>query len=109
MLQQILRDEFGVARKNLASEISEFVVSPKIPSHLADAVDAVRKIGNLAAHPTKNLNTGEIVQVEPGEAEWLLDVLDSLLDFTFVQPKRLAARKAELDAKLSLSKKAATP
>lgn len=109
MLQQILREEFKISRKNLAEEIGEFVGSPTTPSHLSDAIDAVRKIGNLAAHPTKNLNTGEIVQVEPGEAEWLLDVLDSLLDFTFVQPKRLAVRKANLDSKLAVSKKAATP
>jgi hypothetical protein len=48
----------------------------------------------------KSTNTGEIVDVEPGEAEWNLDVLDSLFDFYFVQPAISAARKAAVNAKL---------
>ena len=41
-----------------------------------------------------------IVEVEPGEADWLLDVLEALFDFAFVQPKRLEERKRMLNAKL---------
>jgi hypothetical protein len=34
------------------------------------------------------------VAVEPGEAEWNLDVLDGLFDFYFIQPVILQQRKA---------------
>ncbi|OGO52037.1 MAG: hypothetical protein A2148_05320 [Chloroflexi bacterium RBG_16_68_14] len=97
-LQRLLREKAGVKPGNLSDEIDE--VMPKLPSHLADAVDAVRNVGNFAAHPLKNTNTGEVVDVEPGEAEWLLDVLEGLFDFYFVQPELLKRKRAELDNKL---------
>jgi hypothetical protein len=40
------------------------------------------------------------MDVEPGEAEWNLDVLDALFDVYFVQPALAAKRKAELNKKL---------
>ena len=48
----------------------------------------------------KSTTTGAIVDVAPGEAEWNLDVLESLFDFYFVQPAISAKRKAELNKKL---------
>lgn len=97
-LQNLLRDVAGVAPGDLFDEIGQ--VMPKLPSYLASAVDAVRTIGNLAAHPTKSKNTGAIVDVEPGEAEWLLEVLEGLFDFYFVQPALLADKRAALSQKL---------
>ncbi len=100
MLQDILREHFKIQKSSLALEIEEFIHLKDIPSYLTDAVDAVRNIGNFAAHPLKNNNTGEVVDVEPGEADWLLDVIESLFDFVFVQPKRLEERKNQLNQKL---------
>jgi|GEM_PF-185416 len=100
ILQNIIREDFNIERRDLAKEIDSFIALPGIPSYLADAVDAVRNIGNFAAHPLKDTNTGEVVDVEPGEAEWLIEVLDALFDFKFVQPRRLAERKQKLNEKL---------
>ncbi len=72
-----------------------------IPSHIAEDLDAVRNIGNFAAHPIKSQSTGEIVAVEPGEADWNLSVLESLFDFYFVAPARSKARKDALNKKLA--------
>ena len=74
--------------------------SNTLPSYLGESIDAVRNIGNFAAHPTKSQRSGEILDVEPGEAEWNLEVLESLFDFYFVQPTILRAKRAALDAKL---------
>lgn len=101
LLQQVLRDELDLKSTNLATQVQEFLARPGIPSNLSGAVDAIRSIGNLAAHPNKATRTGEIVDVEPGEAMWLLDVLEDLFDFVFTQPARSNARKKELDAKLA--------
>lgn len=100
MLQNVLHQEYKIQKRSLADEIDEFINMQGVPSHLAGAIDAVRNIGNFGAHPLKNTNTGEIVDVEPGEAEWLLDVLESLFDFAFVQPSRLEERKQKLNNKL---------
>jgi hypothetical protein len=100
LLQHILREVFSISHRNLSVEIEEFIKQPDVPSYLSGAVDAIRNIGNFAAHPLKDTNSGEIVEVEPGEAEWLLEVLDSLFDFAFVQPVRLNERKEKLNEKL---------
>jgi len=100
LLQLILRDCYSIQEKNLSLEIQKFILIEGIPSHLSDAVDAIRNIGNLAAHPEKEINTGNIVSVEPGEAEWLLEVIENLFDFTFIQPHKLKIRRDALNEKL---------
>ena len=99
-LQHLLRDKAHVKPSRLAAEIQELLDSDELPSHIANAVDAVRNIGNFAAHPIKSESTGEIVPVEPGEAEWNLDVLEALFDFYFVGPEVLKQKQEALDAKL---------
>jgi hypothetical protein len=100
-LQHLLRNAAKVKHQDLYKEIQEVVDRGTLPSHIADCLDAVRHIGNFAAHPIKSTSTGEIVEVEAGEAEWNLDVLDSLFDFYFVSPAKIQARKNALNQKLS--------
>ncbi len=97
-LQNLLRSKGGVTPQDLSHEIDQIL--PKLPTYLAGAVDAIRNIGNFAAHPIKSTNTGEIVEVEPGEAEWLLELLEQLLDFYFVYPAKLQAKRDALNKKL---------
>lgn len=99
-LQAVLRDKAGTKKKDLFDQIEEVSAPGILPSHIVEDLHAVRNIGNFAAHPMKSTNTGEIIEVEPGEAEWNLDVLESLFDFYFVQPALSAKRKAELNKKL---------
>lgn len=100
-LQHLLREKAAVKSSDLSKEIQEVIDSGQLPSHLADAIDAVRNHGNFAAHPLKSRSTGEVVDVEPGEAEWNLDVLEGLFDHYFVQPAILEAKKAALNTKLA--------
>lgn len=100
-LQSILRDVAKVKKADLSKEIEEVLASNQLPSYLADSIDAVRHIGNFAAHPMKSTNTGEIVEVEPGEAEWTLDVLEGLFDFYFVQPAIIKIKRDALNKKLA--------
>lgn len=79
----LFRDKFGIQKRSLAEEIQIFIELDGIPTPITDAVIAVRIIGNLAAHPSKNENTGEIVSVENGEAEWLIEVREALFGFVF--------------------------
>lgn len=99
-LQRLLHEHLHIKEKNLDQEIKKLLDTGNVPSYIAEAVDAVRTVGNFAAHPIKNERTGEIADVEPGEAEWLLEVLEGLYDHYFVKPAQLKARRAALDAKL---------
>jgi Domain of unknown function (DUF4145) len=100
-LQNLLRSHAKVKHRDLAKEIEEVLARGVLPSHISDGLDAVRVIGNFAAHPMKSQSTGEIVPVELGEAEWNLDVLESLFDFYFVAPARLQAKRDALNKKLA--------
>lgn len=96
-LQHILHDQ-NIKKKNLNEEIDEAI--SKLPTYLGDDIDAIRHIGNFAAHPMKYKNTSEIVEVEDGEAEWALDVIEQLFDFYYMMPKKKEEKRATLNSKL---------
>jgi hypothetical protein len=108
-LQHVLREALGVKHSDLATEIDEVIANHGLPSFLEDQLDAVRSIGNFAAHPTKATATGAIVDVEPEEADWNLDVLDSLFDDVYVKPAQADAKKAALNQKLTQAGKPTLP
>lgn len=102
-LQAVLVEAGKVTKKNLSGQIDE--VTPKLPAYLDEVLDQVRIIGNFSAHPLKDTNSGAIVEVEPGEAEWNLDVLDELFDFYYVKPAVVKRKTIELNEKLTAAGK----
>lgn len=100
LLQHILRNKLNIKAKDLNKEIEILIERSDIPSYIIESVDAIRNVGNFAAHPMKSSSTGEILDVEQGEAEWLLEVLEALFDFCIIQPKRLEERRNALNKKL---------
>ena len=100
-LQYLLREAGGTKKRDLADQIDEVLQDGKLPSDIAKIVDAVRNIGNFAAHPNKSKSTGEIVPVEPAEAELNLEVLESLFDFYFVRPAETQWRIDAINKKLA--------
>lgn len=110
-LQAVLRAQ-GYKAKDLAKEIDlllhEADPTKAIPQALRTVVDAVRNFGNFSAHPITDVTTLQIIDVQPEEAEWCLEVLDECFEHFYVRPARAAARKAALDAKLSQAGKPAS-
>jgi hypothetical protein len=104
-LQNLLKLSAGVKKKDLADQIQEVLDSNVLPSHIAEDIDAVRNIGNFAVHPNKSTVTGEILDVEPGEAEWNLNVLEDLFDFYYVRPAIAKKKRDALNAKITDSGK----
>jgi hypothetical protein len=102
-LQAVLRNAAKAMQHNLVDQIKH--VRPSLPSYISDNVDAIRNIGNFAAHPIKDTASNQIVDVEPGEAEWNLDVLDMLFDFYYVQPAIARKRRDDLNTKLKAAGK----
>lgn len=97
-LPSTLRDAGHTTKKDLNDPINE--VLPKLPGYIAESLDAIRNIGNFAAHEQKSTTSGVILDVEPGEAEWNLDVLDALFDFYYVRPEIERKKREALDKKL---------
>jgi len=98
-LQTVLREAGGANQHNLSDQIN--VMMAQLPTYIGDSVDAIRNIGNFAAPPMKDTSSNQILDVEPGEAEWNLDVLDMLFDFFYVQPATAKQKRKALDDKLS--------
>ncbi len=94
-LQGIIRDfwEVKTDRGDLYGEIGS--IKEKIDRETWDAIDAMRKIGNIGAHMEKDINV--IVDVDPNEAELLIGLIELLLKETYVareeRRERLAAIK----------------
>lgn len=73
-LQGMIHDFWDIREKNLNAEIT--ALKPHIPRMQWEAIDAVRKLGNIGAHMEKDVEL--IVDVDPGEAEKLLKVIELL-------------------------------
>jgi Domain of unknown function (DUF4145) len=73
--------------------LGDRTVMDSLPPSLRENVDAIRHYGNFGAHPNRNRITGEIVDVEHGEAEWTLKILLSLNEHYIVNP--LSMQKEE--------------
>ena len=107
-LQAILRSK-GYTQRDLAQQIDaplgEQDPAKAIPTALRETVDAIRNFGNFSAHPVTDQTTLQIIDVEPGEAEWCLEILEDMFDHYYVKPAQARARKAALDAKLTAAGK----
>ena len=98
-LQTILREKAKVSPGELFFEIQEILDRNELPSYLRESIDTIRKVGNIAAHSLKSKSTGSIVDVESGEAELSISVLEGLLDFYYILPEKQKERITMIDKK----------
>ena len=99
LLQHLLREKAGADQRNLFDAIQHVVDQGNLPSHIAESLHTLRELGNFAAHPNKSTNTAEVIEVEHGEAEWCLDVIDALYDHYFVSPAKTQRAKDAMNDK----------
>lgn len=85
-LQAVLRDTTGEDLPTLSKQIQ--AAAPHLPPDIGTRLNALGTVGKFAAHPSKDTDPGRIVDAEPGEAEWNLNVLDLLFDHYYVRPDR---------------------
>lgn len=90
-LQGMVRDFWGVRERTLHDELK--TIEPNCDPDLFNALMGIKSIGNIGAHPEKDINL--IVDVEEGEVEALVQVLKILDDEWYVAR---AARSARLSA-----------
>jgi hypothetical protein len=104
-LQTILREKAKVTPGDLFDEIQEVIKRPEMPSYLIDSIDAIRKIGNIAAHTLKSKSSGLIVDIEPREAELSIGVIEGLLDFYYILPEKQKERINNVNQKYTDTEK----
>jgi hypothetical protein len=103
-LQAMLHDQ-GYKDRNLANQIDQLLNAGVLPTHIHTTVDVIRNFGNFSAHHINDKTTLQIIDVQLGEAEWCLEILEALFDHFYVAPATTTKKKAELDAKLKTAGK----
>jgi Domain of unknown function (DUF4145) len=93
-LQGILRDYWKVKPDTLFKEIEE--IKDKVESSIWNAIDAVRKIGNIGAHMEKDISV--IVEVDPDEAYLLIQLIETLLEDWYVGREERKNRVSKITA-----------
>lgn len=103
-LQGIVRDFWGAAGRTLKDEIDS--VQSKCDPMTWDAMEAVRKVGNIGAHMERDVGT--IVEVDPSEARMLIALIETLVRETyearFARAERMGALKSLAEAKAAAKK-----
>ena len=89
----MIRDFWGVeGQRDLWSEIDALKSKPEVPPETVDAIDALRKVGNIGAHMERDINV--IVDVDPNEAGALIELIEMLIEEWYVARHRRQERLA---------------
>lgn len=79
-LQGMIRDFWGISKSRLIDEIRE--LEQHTDTQTWQAIDAVRKIGNIGAHMERDVDM--IVEVDPKEALLLLQLIEMLVQEWYI-------------------------
>ncbi len=82
-LQGMIRDFFGITKNRLADEINAVSETAGLSKSQKDALDALRKIGNIGAHPERDINL--IVDIEPNEAQLMISLIEFFMQHWYIQ------------------------
>jgi len=91
-LQGMIRDFWTVKSQNLAKEIES--IKDKVEPDTWEAIDVVRKIGNIGAHMEKDIN--QIVEVDEKEAGLLIGLIEILIEEWYVIRQERQQRLAQI-------------
>ncbi|MFH0916516.1 MAG: hypothetical protein V1912_08735 [bacterium] len=100
-LHRFLSTQVHAGHGGLADQIRQAVISPEVPAYLKQALQKLSQVAKLEHDSAKSLRPEAVTPVEPGEAEWLLDVLQPLFDLYFVQPARMQRKQNVLEESLA--------
>jgi len=108
-LQGMIRDFASISKATLFAEITALRAAiddgsadRAITVESVDAIDQVRGIGNIGAHMEKDINL--IVEVEPGEAQTIIELVEMLFDEWYVA-RHVRQQRLKRIAKIATAKK----
>jgi hypothetical protein len=100
LLQRFLTTHVGACGGGLAEQVRRAADSERMPPYLSEALRTLSMVAKLESDANKSLRPEALTAVEPGEPEWLLDILQSLFDLYFVQPARLRRKLDALEERI---------
>ena len=100
-LHRFLADKVRAGHGGLADQIRQAGLAPELPAYLKQALAKLAAIAKLEPDSLKSRNPEALSGVEPGEAEWILDLLQSLYDLYFVEPARMQRKQDALEESIA--------
>ena len=91
-LQGMVRNYWGVSKRTLADELN--AIEARCDPELFAAMMVVKAVGNIGAHPERDVNL--IVEIVPGEVDQLLDLIHLLDAEWYIARANKAARLARV-------------
>ena len=77
-----------------------------LPSSIRSTIDAVRNLGNFAAHPITDKSRLQVIDVDSDEAEWCVEIIEALFEHYYSTASAKGKKRLEnLDAKLASADK----
>lgn len=104
VLQYYIQEKFNIKKHTLYLEIEELEKIKHYPPELIEFFHQIREFGNFAAHPKIDYVTGEIIEVELGEADSLLTILQQMFVYDYRTISEIKKVKEKLDDKIKRSK-----
>lgn len=101
LLHRLLAVKTGAGHGSLSDQIRQAVIASDLPPYLKQALQTLSRVAKLEPGTGKSEQPEALTAVEPGEAEWLLDVLEALFDLYFVEPARMERKQASLEQKIA--------
>jgi hypothetical protein len=102
-IQGMIRDFCNISEKTLFAEITKLkqqveagAAAQGVTEDTIAAIDAVRSIGNIGAHMEADINV--IVDIEPGEAQALIELIELLFQDWYVARNARRQRLAKVQA-----------
>jgi len=90
----MIRDFWKISKPRLKDEID--ALEERVDPQTWDAIDSVRKIGNIGAHMEADINV--IVDVDPDEATLLIGLIETLLADWYIARHNREERMAKIKA-----------
>ena len=109
ILQAILNEQgykSGTLSQQVDSALKENSPGKVLPSAIRGTIDAVRHLGNFAAHPITDKSRLQVIDVDSDEAKWCLEIIEALFEHFYSTPSVEGKnRLTNLHAKLAAAGK----
>ena len=90
----MIRDFWHISKRRLKDEVD--ALEEKVDPQTWDAIDSVRRIGNIGAHMEADINV--IVDVDPDEAALLIGLIETLLADWYIARHNRQERMSKIKA-----------
>lgn len=101
LLHKVLAAQSGAGYGGLADQIRRAVSSPALPPYLKEALQTYVQVVQLGSDSTRSYRPEALVPLAVGEADWLLDLLQPLFEFYYVQPAKLRRKQDALEERIA--------